>query len=105
MANNIVRGTTPTLTFTLPFGAENVAAAFVTFEQHNSVVLDKEIGATGCACEGNTITLHLSQEDTLLLCQCDKVDIQLRIRTVNGEALASQIITVFVEEILKDGVI
>ena len=103
--NNIVRGTTPILTFTLPFDTANIAKAYITIAQNDEIVIDKEVGDTGCTYSDKTITLHLTQEETLKLADCSGIEMQIRLRTTNGEVLASQIIKAFVEEILKDGVI
>ena len=103
--NNITRGTTPTLTFTLPFDVANIAKAYITIAQNGEIVIDKEVGDTGCTCSDKTITYHLTQEETLKLADCRGIEMQIRLRTTNGEVLASQIIKSFVEEILKDGVI
>jgi len=99
----LIRGTTPTLEFALPFPADQLAEAFVTISQRGAVVIDKPL--TECACDGNTLTVRLMQEETLLL-QCDcSSEIQIRARTVEGEAIASDIIPVTTARILKDGVI
>ena len=103
--NNIVRGTTPTLTFTLPFDAANIAKAYITIAQNGKIVIDKEVGDTGCTYSDKTINYHLTQEETLKLADCREVEMQIRLRTTNGEVLASQIIKTFAEKILKDGVI
>lgn len=51
------------------------------------------------------VSFQLTQEDTLLLDDGCKAEIQARILTVDGDAFASQIKRVEVEDILKDGVI
>ncbi len=99
----MIRGTTPTLEFLLPFDTKDVAEAFVTFAQNDAVVLDKRM--TECECSRNKLTVRLSQEETLRL-QCGCVtSIQIRVRTLNGEALASDIIHEQTDRVLKDGVI
>ena len=104
---NLIRGTTPTLTFTLPITAEQVAAAFITVAQNGETVLETQTGTTECTYEQNSIVWHLTQEETLKLESSGDgtVKIQIRLRTNDGEALASQIIPTSVAGILKDGVI
>lgn len=99
----LIRGTTPILEFALPFPAEELAEAYVTIAQDDAVVIDKPLSA--CECGGRTLTVRLTQEETLKL-QCDCIsEIQIRARTLEGEAIASNIMSVKTERILKDGVI
>lgn len=99
----MVRGTTPTLEFTLPFSTELLAEAYVTLSQNRTVVVDKPLDE--CERNGNILSVKLKQEETLLLDSECKTEIQIRARTHEGEALASDIITVNTDRILKDGVI
>ena len=99
----MIRGTTPLLEFTLPFETSLLAEAWVTLSQNKEVVLNKELDV--CECEGCILSVKLAQEETLLLnCDCN-TEIQVRVRTLEGEALASDIIRVGTDRILKDGVI
>lgn len=61
----MIRGTTPTLEFALPFEVDLIAEAYVTISQNQSVVIDKSLSELTCA--GKTLTVKLSQEDTLKL--------------------------------------
>lgn len=61
-----------------------------------------------CTCSGTLVTLSLSQEDTLKMKQQDGMaiaEVQLRVRTKDGSALASNIMQIRVDRILKEGVI
>ncbi len=99
----MIRGTTPTLEFTIPFDTSFLEEAYVTLSQNNVVVLDKAL--SDCKCDERKLSVKLTQEETLKLdCKC-KTEIQVRVRTKEGDALASDIITVNTERILKDGVI
>lgn len=99
----MIRGTTPTLQFKLPFETSLLSAVYITFAQNEKAVIEKELH--DCTAEGRTLTLRLTQEDTLKLVHSANVAIQLRAKTNAGEALASNIITTSVYKILKDGVI
>ncbi len=101
----MIRGTTPTLEFTLPFDTSSIEEMYITMSQNDKVVLEKAMA--DCSCSGKAITLNLTQEDTLKLEQKPdaQAEIQIRIRTKEGEALASDIIRVYVGRILKEGVI
>lgn len=97
----MIRGTTPRLEFELPFNADIVKELYVTFAQGARVVLDK--AKHDCTFDGNNVKLKLTQKDTLALVSGNNVDIQLRVLTVNDDALASDIIRSSVSRILKDG--
>ena len=99
----MIRGTTPLLEFALPFDTSQIAEAWVTLSQNKTVVIDKELES--CTCEGNKLTVRLTQDETLKLdCSC-RTEIQVRVRTLADDALASNIITVSTDRILKEGVI
>lgn len=99
----MIRGTTPTLEFLLPFDTDELEEAFVTLSQNDVVILDKALSE--CKCNSRTLSVRLTQEDTLKLsCDC-KTDLQVRVRTKTGDALASDIFCVSTDRILKDGVI
>lgn len=99
----MIRGTTPTLEFTIPLDTDLLAEAYVTISQNDAVVIDKPMDE--CDCKGNKITVKLTQEETLKL-QSDYItEIQIRARTLSGDAIASNIIRESTDRILKDGVI
>lgn len=99
----MIRGTTPTLEFVLPFDVSELATAWVTIAQEGDVVVDKPL--SDCQCEGNKLSLRLTQEDTLKLQGNTIAEIQIRALTVGGDAIASDIIRDLPSRILKDGVI
>ena len=84
----MIRGTTPTLEFALPFEVDLIAEAYVTISQNQSVVIDKSLSELTCA--GKTLTVKLSQEDTLKLHQSEfkTAEVQIRVRMKSGDALA-----------------
>ena len=99
----MIRGTTPTLEFSIPFETAQLAEAYVTLSQNGAVVIDKPLSQ--CDCNGNKLTVKLTQEETLKL-QCDCItEIQIRARTIAGDAVASNIMRVNTGRVLKDGVI
>lgn len=100
---SMIRGTTPTLEFTLPFEVSLLEDAYVTLAQKGVEILSKCLHE--CSCGENKLVVTLKQEETLLLCCNYKTEIQIRVKTADGMALASNIITVDTERILKDGVI
>lgn len=99
----MIRGTTPTLEFNLPFETSTLEVAYISMSQNDNVIIEKTL--SDCVMGENTLTVKLTQDDTLKLEAGDRVEIQIRVRTKEGEALASKIKTTFAAKILKDGVI
>ena len=97
------RGTTPTLKFTLPFDTSTLDAVWVTIAQGGKVIINKE--KSDCDLKGTDISVTLTQEETLALTAGNKTEIQLRVLTTDGLALASEIFRENTDYILKDGVI
>ena len=99
----MTRGTTPVLTFGLPFAAEVLEKVYVTFVQGKAVVLEKS--GDEVSHEGNALVVKLAQEDTLKLEGGRPIKIQIRGKDTGGNVVASEIIMVEVKEILKEGAI
>lgn len=97
------RGTTPTLSFKLPFNTSDLSAAWVTLAQDGRVIIDKPM--SDCVLEGNVLAVTLTQEETLKLTAENRTEVQLRVKTTDGIAMASTIWRVETEKILKDEVI
>lgn len=89
----MIRGTTPVLEFTLPFETDLLEEAYVTIAQMGTVVIEKSIDE--CTLKHNMLSVRLPQEETLkLIAQRNlRAEIQLRVLTRDGEALASNIET------------
>ena len=106
----LTRGTTPTITFTVPFDAADITQLNICFQQRGRMnyqgennVLEKTL--SDCTIEGDKIKVELSELDTLQFDQnVREVCIQLRVG-IGEKRLASQIIQTTVGEILKDGVL
>lgn len=99
----MIKGTTPTLEFELPFQINLIKNAYVTLSQKGVVVINKKYQE--CDCEGNILRVKLTQEDTIRLNANDIVEIQLRVLTTSEDALASEIWTATAERILYEGII
>ena len=97
------RGTTPTLRFTLPFDTSTLDVVWVTIAQGGKVIINKE--KSDCDLNGKDISVTLTQAETLVLTAGNKTEIQLRVLTTDGLALASEIFRENTDYILKDGVI
>lgn len=99
----MIKGTTPTHTFSIPFGVENVDEVKVIYMQGDRQVMCKT--TADCNMMGNTISVKLTQEDTFLFDSDRHCKIQIRVLTKDGTALASHVYTVDVRECLDDEVL
>lgn len=97
------RGTTPTHFFNLPFDTSLISCVRVIYAQHDQVVFVKS--TADCIMEGDQIRVTLTQEDTLLLDCSALVQVQLRVLTTAGEALATDVILVGVGKCLDNEVL
>lgn len=112
----MIRGTTPKHTFTLPFHTDIIDTVYITYRQEccygKNIVIergkDAAQGLDNCTFDGDKIIVELTQEETLAFMHGVQVAIQIRVKTTDGQTfnvLASEVIKVSVNEILKDGVI
>jgi hypothetical protein len=83
----MIRGTTPTHMFNIPFDTSLVDEVKVTYAQDDDIILTK--GTSDCVLDGSAIKVTLSQEDTFKFDCKKRAQVQLRILTKSGEALAS----------------
>lgn len=97
----MIRGTTPTLRFELPFEADEIDEGYITIAQRGRPNID--IPISRCTVDGNVLILTLTQEETLQL-RPVMAEIQLRVK-IDDSVLASEMITADVGAILKEGVI
>lgn len=98
----MIRGTTPTHTFTLPISVDDVDKIRIIYAQCGVKIVKTN---ADCTMEGKTVTTTLTQEDTLSLSSDNYVEIQLRVLTVAGDAFASQIMRSHVRVCLEDEVL
>lgn len=106
----IIRGTTPTLTFHIKnptLDLDQIAEIWVTFRTKTGVNLKEKTYTHDDVLIDNTdrtITLNLTQEDTLNFTDRYMV-VQLRVRFNDDVAYASSIMDVDIGQILKEGII
>ena len=98
----IRRGTTPTHTFTLPCDSSVIKEVMIIYAQNDAEVICKT--KDHCKIEGNTVTVTLTQSDTLKFNHRYNVQVQVRILTLDGVAAASDIEVVSVRKLLNDEV-
>lgn len=99
----MIRGTTPTHKFNIPFDTSLVDEVKITYAQDDEIILIK--GTTDCTLLDNAIEVKLSQEDTFKFDHNKVVQIQIRILTIHGEALASVVEKIGVSKCLDDEVL
>ena len=96
------RGTTPTLTFRLPIDTGSITVLSVAMAQGRQVKIEKTLSDVHL--DGNVISCTLTEDETLSLTAGASVEAKIQLRVGVGEQrMASQIFTVPVERILRDG--
>lgn len=101
----MIRGTTPTLVFHVQ---ENVKVLemkqiWVTLKA-SQTEMTFDIDDLILNGDDNTITIHMTQEDTLSF-RGGPIKMQIRVLTKNDKAMASKIMSTDLSGILRDGVI
>lgn len=97
------RGTTPKHIFTTDLDLTDAEVLYITYKQRGKDVVEKELPDIEVTAEELAVTL--TQEETLSFADPSEVQIQIRARFADGSAVASNIMKVPAEAILKDGVI
>lgn len=97
----MIRGTTPVLEFELPFDVTELSELYVSIAQNRRIVIDASLSR--CRADEKIISLQLTQAETLALKHGIDCEIQIRCRTKDGSALASEMFRTSTDRILKDG--
>lgn len=97
------RGTTPTLLFTTPYDAEMVRSGYITFTSRGNVILDIPTSDESVTIMNQYISLTLTQAQTLAFNVSGTCLVQIRLILNNDTVVASNIVKVPVEGILKEG--
>ena len=101
----MIRGTTPTLIFKTPYTADQIELGYITFARKGIVFMDIPFTDSRISVDDYSVSLTFSQEDTLRFNSMTVYAVQLRILLEEGLAVASTILTVPVDSILKNGFI
>lgn len=99
----ISKGCTITNTFTVPFSQDEVEVLYVTYQQREKTIIEKTL--EDCVFADGSLSVGITQEESLLFTSLLPVKIQIRARLTDGTVTKSNIITAEVDKILKDGVI
>ena len=97
----MMRGTTPTLVFSLPFDTELVDKLYLTFSQNDKEILT--VTEKVCNLHDITVEVTLTQAETLLFEANVLTEAQFRIITINNDVTCSYPMRIAVQRILKDG--
>jgi hypothetical protein len=95
------RGTTPTIVFHLPFDVSTIHNCEVYFAQNDELIIEKKM--SDCILSGATLSVTLTQADTLAFSSDGKVEMQLRFVFTDGSVDATTIVKEKANKILKDG--
>ena len=98
----MIRGTTPTHIFQMPFSVENLKFT-ITYAQEDREIVKKT--EKDCEVSGAVIILTLSQEDTLLFDAKKAVQVQLKTLDFGGNVKASNVMITTAGKILDEEVI
>lgn len=101
----MIRGTTPTLRFKIPYTDEQIQLGYITFSRKGEVFLDIPFTDSRVVIDDGYVYLTFTQEDTLRFNSRTVYAVQLRILLQENIAVASNIITIPIDSILKNGVI
>lgn len=99
----MIRGTTPVHVFQFPEEVTAWKKIRVTYKQFGEIVLEKT--EADVKTEGKTVSLTLTQEETLKFHASSRVQLQVKVLTNTGAVLASPIREIKVEEILNTEVL
>ena len=99
----IIRGTTPKISFKLPFPTAQLEGGFVTVQQNERTIFEKPLSA--CDCDGKKVTARFEQEETLKLMSGILAEIRLVVKSFAGERLETKPVVKRVINTSKEGVI
>ena len=99
----MIRGTTPTHTFTISVDLADVKDFVITYVQKGAIVLEKK--KADCTISDSKIVVTLTQKETLKFDHTSMVEMQAKVLMNSGTVVASQIFTTNVDRILNEEVL
>ena len=99
----MIRGTTPTHTFNIPFDTSVIKEVRIIYAQDDIELFTKS--TEDCELKDTNIIVTLTQQDTFKFDHKKYVQIQIRILTIYGEVLSSVIDKIGVSQCLSDEVL
>lgn len=97
----MIRGTTPIQEFCFAFDTNTIDKLSIVYVQSGRTIISKS--ENDVTIGDDRISFRLSQEETLLFKE-GLVNIQLKIKTLSGQVIASNVITTTVYKILDEAV-
>ncbi len=97
------RGTTPTHVFNTDVDLSTAAVVWLTYKQGGKILFTKD--QSDMTITEDSISVMLTQEETLMFDTDRTVKIQIRARFTDDTAIASNVIQTTANAILKEGVI
>ena len=94
----IIRGTTPTHTYILPFDSDQIKAISITYSLKKEPIIKKSLKQ--CELSGNLVRIFLTQEETLQFQPDTIVEAQIKVGSKDGNVLVSQTYYLKIESIL-----
>lgn len=85
----MIRSTTPMHIFNIPFNASNIKRLRITYVQKKLTVVEKT--EKDAKFDGNTITVVLTQQDTLKFDERRPVEVQIKVMLKNGQVAATSV--------------
>lgn len=98
-----IRGTTPTITFNLPFNVSTIKNCEIYFSQEDELLFTK--GYNDCVLDDTTLQVTLKQKDTLKFDDELKLQIQLRFMFNDGSVDATEVMKDKIGKLLTDDII
>ncbi len=100
------RGSTPTIVIKLPveFAVDELEDAVFSVAQQNSELISRPLSAMSVSVADNTLSVILTQEETLLLRHNDLAEMQLKIK-IKGKVIPTDVVKVAVGKILNEEVL
>lgn len=102
----MIRGTTPTITMKLPntVNVDNIASAIVSIEQSGKEVIKKTTSDILKNKDNNSLSIKLSQDETLSLSANNKAILQLKIKTFTETVIASLPRSLVIRDVINEEV-
>lgn len=99
----MIRGTTPTHSWEMPFPASAVKAVRVTYTQDKTTILEKT--ESDCTIADNLISVKLTQEDTLNFEALKNASVQVKVLTTAGDVVANDESKIVIQDTLNEEVL
>ena len=103
--DSIIRGTTPTISITIPGLAQvNPNEVWLSFRSKEKIITFQYSETDDLGIDGDTIIINLSQAQTLEFYE-GLLEMQVRLLDVMGMAYATPIMMIMVDPVIQEGVI